>query len=110
MSLFCHKRQNLRLFFIRNMKNYKCCSPLPILLAAIFFLTFSFKLSAQDGEKLFKQNCAVCHSPHTDQMGTGPGLKGVFDRIPKGDWITKWVLDNTALIKSGDAYAKSIKA
>ncbi|MBL7918112.1 MAG: c-type cytochrome, partial [Bacteroidia bacterium] len=78
--------------------------------AAIFFLSFSFKLSAQDGEKLFKQNCAVCHSAHTDQMLTGPGLKGIFDRAPKGDWLTKWILNNEKLIKGGDAYATQIYA
>jgi cytochrome c2 len=94
------------------MKNYKCCSPLQILFAAILFLTFSFKLSAQDGEKLFKQNCAVCHAAHTDQRLTGPGLKGLFDRVPKAPtaeaWLTKWILNNEAVIKSGDPYANKL--
>ncbi len=81
-------------------------------LIALFFsvLICSNILNAQDGEKLFKQNCAVCHSAHTDQMSTGPGLKGVFDRVPKGDWITKWIINNEKLIKSGDAYATKIYA
>ncbi|MFO0436890.1 MAG: c-type cytochrome, partial [Sphingobacteriaceae bacterium] len=80
--------------------------------AAIFFLSFSFKLSAQDGEKLFKQNCAVCHAAHTDQRLTGPGLKGLFDRVPKAPtaeaWLTKWILNNEAVIKSGDTYANKL--
>jgi mono/diheme cytochrome c family protein len=65
-------------------------------------------LKAQDGAKLFKQNCAVCHASHTDQKLTGPGLKGIFDRAPKGDWLMKWILNNEKLIKSGDAYANKI--
>lgn len=77
-------------------------------LAVFLVFGFTFKLSAQDGEKLFKQNCAVCHSPHTDQKLTGPGLKGIFDRAPKGDWLHKWILNNQKLIKAGDAYAVKV--
>lgn len=86
-----------------------CRTPLKALIA-LCFLVFSFQspLSAQDGAKLFKQNCAVCHSAHTDQMLTGPGLKGIFDRAPKGDWLNRWILNNEKLIKSGDAYANQI--
>jgi mono/diheme cytochrome c family protein len=67
-------------------------------------------ISAQDGAKLFKQNCAVCHSSHTDQRLTGPGLKGIFDRVPKpaDEWLTKWILNNEKLIKAGDPYAVKI--
>ena len=79
-------------------------------LLTIVFTVFSFSLNvfSQDGEKLFKQNCAVCHASHSDQKLTGPGLKGVFDRVPKGDWIVKWIINNEKLIKSGDAYANKI--
>jgi len=65
---------------------------------------------AQDGAKLFKQNCAVCHAAHTDQRLTGPGLKGVFDRVPKPaeEWLTKWILNNEKMIKAGDPYAVKI--
>lgn len=76
------------------------------LVLAVFI--FSKSLNAQDGEKLFKQNCAVCHSSHTDQKLTGPGLKGIFDRAPKGDWLNRWIINNEKLIKSGDAYANKI--
>ncbi|MDI1356290.1 MAG: cytochrome c3 family protein [bacterium] len=78
-------------------------------MAAVFTVFFfSSGLQAQDGAKLFKQNCAVCHVSHGDQKLTGPGLKGVFDRAPKGDWLTKWVLNSEKVIKSGDAYANKI--
>jgi mono/diheme cytochrome c family protein len=67
-------------------------------------------INAQDGAKLFKQNCAVCHAAHTDQRLTGPGLKGVFDRVPKPaeEWLTKWILNNEKMIKAGDPYAVKI--
>lgn len=75
--------------------------------AVFLFFAFSFGLKAQDGAKIFKQNCAVCHTL-TDQKLTGPGLAGVFDRAPKGDWMHKWIMNNEKLIKSGDAYANKI--
>lgn len=79
-------------------------------MVAPFIMVFMFisGLQAQDGAKLFKQNCAVCHASHTDQRLTGPGLKGVFDRAPKGDWLNKWILNSEKVIKSGDAYANKI--
>lgn len=91
------------------MKNQLSRIRVKALLALVFTVfTFSFKIQAQDGAKLFKQNCAVCHASHTDQKLTGPGLKGIFDRAPKGDWLAKWILNNEKLIKSGDAYANKI--
>lgn len=88
-----------------NMSHFSLKS----LFGAVFlFFAFSFGLQAQDGAKLFKQNCAVCHSSHTDQKLTGPGLAGIFDRAPKGDWLKNWILNNEKLIKSGDAYANKI--
>ncbi|MEO8761983.1 MAG: cytochrome c3 family protein [Bacteroidia bacterium] len=63
--------------------------------------------SAADGKTVFKQNCAVCHAL-TDQKLTGPGLLGIADRAPKGDWLFNWVKNNEKVIKSGDAYASKI--
>jgi cytochrome c2 len=96
------------------MKNQSSRSPLRALIAAILTVFFfSASLQAQDGEKLFKQNCAVCHTSHTDQKLTGPGLKGVFDRVQPGsmskdEWLKKWILNNQKMIKSGDAYANKV--
>jgi mono/diheme cytochrome c family protein len=38
-----------------------------------------------EGEAVFEQTCAVCHSL-TDELKVGPGLAGVFDReeLPNG--------------------------
>jgi cytochrome c2 len=62
-----------------------------------------------DGEKLFKQNCAVCHTT-TDQKLIGPGLRGVMNRVPKPAeaWLTAYILNNEKVLKSGDAYANRI--
>ena len=110
MSFNCHitfkKRQN---FLVVYMKNQLSLLPLKTIITLVFtVMIHSSNLQAQDGAKLFKQNCAVCHSSHSDQKLTGPGLKGVFDRVPKGDWINRWIVNNQKLIKSGDAYANKI--
>jgi len=91
------------------MKNQITRIPLKAVIAFVFTVFFfTSNVQAQDGAKIFKQNCAVCHSSHTDQKLTGPGLKGVFDRIPPGDWAHKWILNSEKMIKSGDAYANKI--
>lgn len=91
-----------------NMSHFSLKS----LFGAVFLLfAFSFGLKAQDGAKIFKQNCAVCHTL-TDQKLTGPGLAGVFDRVPKpaDEWLIKWIKNNNKVIASGDAYAKKLVA
>lgn len=70
----------------------------------ILFSTNSFAQDKPNGEALFKANCASCHTA-TSKDGTGPGLKGVYGRIPGGDWKYNWVHNSTAVINSGDAYA-----
>jgi len=69
--------------------------------------TLTNKALAADGKGLFKQNCAVCHAM-TDQKLTGPGLAGIADRAPKGDWLFNWIKNNEKMIKAGDAYANKI--
>ena len=60
------------------------------------------------GEKVFKGNCASCHKPDKDM--TGPALKGAKARWEgKGD-IHAWVKNSTAVINSGNAYAKELFA
>jgi cytochrome c551/c552 len=69
--------------------------------------TFQTNIFAQDGEALFKANCANCHKP--DEKYTGPALKGWKDRVPGGDWIYNWVHNPSAMIAK-DEYAKKIFA
>lgn len=81
-------------------------------LASIVFssllLLSVFGAQAQDGEKLFKQNCATCHRIDDKKM-VGPGLAGIEERAPSVEWIIKWVKGPAAMIASGDEYANSIK-
>ena len=78
-----------------------------LVFTTLIFLS-SLGASAQDGEKLFKQNCATCHLP-TEKALVGPGLKGITERAPSEEWIVKWVKNPDAMIASGDAYANEIK-
>lgn len=75
------------------------------LLLSLLFVgsVLSTPLTAADGKAVFKANCAVCHTL-TDQKLTGPGLKGIADRAPKGDWLFNWIKNSDKMIKSGDAY------
>lgn len=94
------------------MHNHMSHFSLKSLFGAIFlFFAFSFGLKAQDGAKIFKQNCAVCHTL-TDQKLTGPGLAGVAGRVPKPEdqWLFNWIKNNNKVIASGDAYAKALVA
>ncbi|MBL7883572.1 MAG: cytochrome c, partial [Bacteroidia bacterium] len=77
---------------------------------SFLFLSFIFSsnsISAADAAKIFKQNCAVCHSLGTNKL-TGPGLAGVASRVPSDDWLKSWIKNSSAMIKSGDAYATKI--
>ena len=76
---------------------------------AFFFLfallSFTNNIFAQNGEALFKANCASCHKP-IGQL-TGPALQGIRKTLPPGDWVYKWVANSTLM---NDAEATRIKA
>jgi hypothetical protein len=79
--------------------------------ACLLFISFLFVSQtsmAQNGEALFKANCASCHK--VDKDFTGPALRGWKDRVPTGDWIYKWVHNPPAMIDGGDPYAKALYA
>lgn len=61
------------------------------------------------GYKLFKQNCAACHTLN-DLKLTGSGLHGVYDRVPepKLEWLKKYILNSEKVYKSGDKYARKL--
>lgn len=102
--------------------NYPCKKlqkSLAVVLAFTLTLLSSSNLFAADapkgdataGMKLFKANCAVCHSLGSNKI-TGPGLAGVTSRVPQPyeAWMHKWIMNNAALRKSGDAYANKVFA
>ena len=73
----------------------------------IAFLFLSQKSFAQDGEALFKANCASCHKPL--ENFTGPALKGAREREPNPEWAYKWVNNVNTMVES-DPYAKNLMA
>ncbi|RYG30831.1 MAG: c-type cytochrome, partial [Chitinophagaceae bacterium] len=75
--------------------------------SSFLIILISTSVSAQDGEALFKANCANCHKPDVDF--TGPALQGWKSRVPEGDWIYNWV-HNPAKMIDTEPYAKSIAA
>lgn len=79
-----------------------------LLLLSIFTFNVSFAQGSKDaGAKLFKQNCAVCHSTGTNVI-TGPGLAGIVGKVPSKDWLHKWIKNADAVKKSGDPEAKRV--
>lgn len=86
-----------------------------VLLASFFLFIVSFdKLYAQAeavpadpdviaaGEKLFKQNCVVCHK--IQEKLIGPGLANIYERRDIA-WIQAFVKNSQKVIQSGDTYA-----
>lgn len=63
---------------------------------------------AQDGEKLFKSNCAACHK--IDKKLVGPALAGTEDRWGGRDKLYPWIKNATQYLKDnpGDAYAQKL--
>ncbi|MGM0581770.1 MAG: c-type cytochrome [Bacteroidota bacterium] len=55
-----------------------------------------------NGEKLFKNNCAVCHQVQNKMVG--PALKDVYERreLP---WLLNFIKNSQKVIQSGDEYA-----
>lgn len=74
----------------------------------VVLLSINVQSFAQDGQALFKANCASCHK--VDKAFTGPALQNWKDRVPAGDWIYKWINNSAVLIASGDEYAKKVYA
>ena len=58
---------------------------------------------AQDGEQLFRSNCASCHSVGKGKL-VGPDLQDVHSRHDE-QWLQKWVKSSQTLIKAGDEQA-----
>lgn len=78
------------------------------LLLSLFTFNTSFAQGNKDaGAKLFKQNCAVCHSTGTNVI-TGPGLEGIMSRVPSREWLHDWIKNSDAMKKKGDAYAVKV--
>lgn len=76
------------------------------LLSAAVFVLLSFSASqAQDGEKLFKSNCASCHA--FGKKLVGPDLTGVADKR-EAQWLHKWIKSSQTLVREGDPVAVQV--
>jgi cytochrome c551/c552 len=72
------------------------------------FLVFSLSGFSQDGEGLFKANCASCHK--LDKKLVGPALAGVEDRWESRENLVSWIKNSGQYLKDnpGDEYAQNL--
>ena len=77
-----------------------------------FFITIILLIGnvakSQDGQALFTQNCAACHSINKDL--TGPPLAGVESRWSSKELLHLWIKNWNKAVATGDDYAKSMAA
>ena len=66
----------------------------------------AFLSNGQDGETIFGDNCAACHTVGGGRL-VGPDLKGVHEKRDE-QWLISFIKDSQGLIASGDADAKAI--
>lgn len=59
------------------------------------------------GARLFELHCSGCHRLDAQTL-EGPGLQGVNNRVPGGDWIFSYILNSQKMRENGDTYARSI--
>jgi len=59
-----------------------------------------------EGEKLFKENCAACHTIGKGKL-IGPDLKGVAERRDK-DWLKRYITDPNRLFQEKDPIAVAL--
>jgi cytochrome c oxidase cbb3-type subunit 3 len=79
------------------MKNYN-----KGILVLSFLFSALFTVNAQDGAKLFKQNCAACHK--IDAKLVGPKLKGAlakWEEAGEKELMYEWIANPTDLHESG---------
>jgi cytochrome c551/c552 len=93
---------NMTNLSFKNFKSY--------LTLILFFIISIGVHHAQDGEKLFKANCASCHNPVKN--ATGPKMQGVLQKwtdAGEEELIYKWVQNPSELYNSGKSkMAKAI--
>lgn len=76
-----------------------------ILTACIFFATFAFAYSSEDGKAIFTTRCTACHA--IDRNVVGPALMNVDQRRDE-KWIINFVHSSQTVIKSGDTTAVNL--
>lgn len=66
-------------------------------------------IAAENGQVLFEQNCAGCHTLDGTGKGFAPDLKGVTERREK-NWLVNWIAAPDKMIENGDPIAQEIVA
>jgi len=86
---------------------FKQFSRTVLLVAGLALLGFSGRAQdAAKGEALFKQKCTSCHK--IDVRLTGPALGPTISAETDDKFLTHWIENNQAVIKSGDKRAVDI--
>lgn len=77
------------------------------LITALLAALASVNLFAQkEGETLFRNNCAACHTIGKGRL-VGPDLKDIHTKRSE-EWLLKWTKSSSSLIKEGDTAAVAI--
>jgi mono/diheme cytochrome c family protein len=64
---------------------------------------------AKQGEGIFREKCAGCHSIGAEDQPTGPGLAGVSERRER-QWLIDFITNPDEMISAGDATAVALLA
>ena len=76
-----------------------------VLVLTLLSSVITFGQSFEEGEKIFKQNCAACHK--MDKKVVGPALQNVVEE-QGAEWVYEWVKNNQSLRESGDSHANEV--
>lgn len=74
-----------------------------LILALVILYGQEAQAQEPDGQKLFMNKCAACHTTSSTKL-TGPGLEGVNERYEK-EWLYSWIRNSKAMIEAGDSLA-----
>ena len=64
---------------------------------------------AENGETLFKTNCAVCHALNSADNGS-PGLRYAIRDLPSSSYFRAFISNSDSLLKTGEPYTAKIYA
>lgn len=92
----------------RNSEDNRWRAPVAWGLACLFVLAVMLvpNMAEAEGEEIFSQRCASCHSLGTDRL-VGPGLGGVTDRRDH-DWLVEKITAPDQLAAQGDPITEEL--
>lgn len=88
----------------KNVSLVLALAVLSIFMTTTASIVFAKPLTqASDGETLFKEKCAACHTIGGGDL-VGPDLQGVTERRDQA-WLKQWILTPDQMLASGDPIA-----